>query len=341
MATIRDVAQRANVSISTVSRVLNGHKMISEETRQRVFRAVEELNYTPQPRGRTSRKLVRKTILVLTPNPVPQITSGIFKGARDLGYDAMITITQSDDEGSYIKYVEEGLFSGIVLLNVSLPSELSEYLLTKCPIVQCNEHDKFQQANLVTIDNRGAARDITNHLIEIGKRRLAYLTPQYNRPSQAKFALDREYGFKHALEENGLDNDPKLIFRIDYAKGNPNYGESVEKINSIIENLLSLPKGKRPDGFVCSNDRMAACCINTAKRMGFKIPDDVAVATFNNTYTCFMTDPHITSIEKPNFEMGYESAKLLVSVINEKPTVSKQVLLGHSIIQRGSTISTK
>ena len=75
--------------------------------------------------------------------------------------------------------------------------------------------------------------------------------------------------------------------------------------------------------------------------MGLRIPEDLAVTTFDNTFTCFMTDPFITSIKQPNFELGYESANLLVSVINEKPTVSKQVLLGHSIIKRGSSVITK
>ena len=108
MATIRDVAKKANVSISTVSRVLNGHKMISDETRQSI-KDFEELNYT-QTKGRASHKSNRKSSLCWTPSPVPQITNGIFEGARDHGYDAMITIAQSNNDGAYVKYVEEGLF---------------------------------------------------------------------------------------------------------------------------------------------------------------------------------------------------------------------------------------
>ena len=149
--------------------------MISDETRQKVLKTVGELNYTPKPRGRASHKSNRKSLLVLTPSPVPQITNGIFEGARDHGYDAMITIAQSNNDGAYVKYVEEGLFSGIVLLNIRLSSNISEFY-SKCPIVQCNEYDVFPKANLVTIDNSGATRDITNHLIETGKRRLAFIS---------------------------------------------------------------------------------------------------------------------------------------------------------------------
>lgn len=341
MATIRDVAKKANVSISTVSRVLNGHKMISDETRQKVLKTVEELNYTPKPRGRASHKSNRKSLLVLTPSPVPQITNGIFEGARDHGYDAMITIAQSNNDGAYVKYVEEGLFSGIVLLNIRLSSNISEFLLSKCPIVQCNEYDVFPKANLVTIDNSGATRDITNHLIETGKRRLAFISPQYIYGYQVKFALDREYGFRRALEESNIDLNPEFIVRTDFELGIENYREYVEKIHSIVRNLLSYPEDERPNGIVCSNDQIAASCINAAKAMGLRIPEDLAVTTFDNTFTCFMTDPFITSIKQPNFELGYESANLLVSVINEKPTVSKQVLLGHSIIKRGSSVITK
>ena len=340
MSTIRDVAKRANVSISTVSRVLNGHKMISEETRQKVFKSVEQLDYTPKSRGRASLKSDRKTILVLTPSPVTQITNGIFEGARDQGYDVMITIAQADDASKYAKYVDEGLFSGIVLLNIHLSPEMTQYLLSKCPIVQCYEYDMFPKTNLVTIDNCGATRDITNHLIKTGKRRLAFITPQYISGYQMKFAIDREYGFRRALEENDIKLNPKLIVRANCDMGIDNYSERIEKFNSIVTELLSFPDAERPNGIVCSNDQIAACCINTAKRMGFKIPEELAVTAFDNTYTCFMTDPYITSIGQPNFEMGYESAKLLISAITKRPVISKQILLGHSIIERGSSVAT-
>lgn len=341
MATIRDVAKKAGVSISTVSRVLNGHKLISDETKRQVMEAVESLNYKPRPRGRFSQNANKKTILVLTTSPVTQITNGICDAARQLGYDTMITITQPNDADAYVKYVEEGLFSGIVLLNMRLLPDISESILSKCPIVQCNEYEYFPKANLVTIDNNEATRDITNHLIEIGKRRLAFISPQYIYGYRIKFALDREYGFRRALEENGLELDHDFIIRTAFEARAGNFDEYIAKTNSIITELLSLPSTKRPDGIVCTNDVIAACCVNVAKKMGIKIPEELAVTAFDNTITCLLTDPHITSIEQPNYEMGYESAKLLISVIDEKPKVSKQVLLGHRLAKRGSSIITE
>jgi LacI family repressor for deo operon, udp, cdd, tsx, nupC, and nupG len=336
LATIRDVAKRAGVSISTVSRVLNGHSMISDETKRQVFEAVEFLNYTPKPRGRHSQKASKKTILVLTTSPIAQITSGICDAAKQFGYDTMITVTQPSDASAYVKYVEEGIFSGIVLLNIRLMPEISEALLSICPIVQCNEYEYFPKANLVTIDNNEATRDITLHLIETGKKRLAFLSPQYYPGYQIKFASDREYGFKRALDEQGLDINNDLIVRIAY---DPRNNESlIANINSVVVEMLSLPQDARPDGIVCTNDFIAACCINTAKKMGIRIPEELAVTSFDNSVNCLLTDPTITSIDQPYYEMGYESAKLLISVINEKPKVSKQVLLGHRLIKRGSSV---
>jgi len=341
LATIRDVAKKAGVSISTVSRALNGHDVISEETKQQVLEAAKALNYSMRPRGRHSQKAGKKTILVLTMSPVTQITNGICDAARELGYYTMITITQPNQANEYVKYVDERLVSGIVLLNMRLLPEISESLLSKCPIVQCNEYQYFPKANLVTIDNNEATRDITNHLIETGKRKLAFISPQYIYDYRIKFAIDREYGFRRALEENAIEVNPDFIIRTSFETGSGSIDEYVSKINAIVTELLSQPAEKRPDGIVCTSDVIAACCINVASRMGIRIPEELAVTAFDNTITCLLTCPYITSIEQPYYEMGYESAKLLISVIDEKPKVSKQVLLSHRIVKRGSSIKSR
>lgn len=340
MATIRDVAKKAGVSISTVSRVLNGRNMISDEKKQQVWDAVNSLNYTPKPRGRHTQKSGKnkKTIMVLTTSPVAKIIDGICDAARQFDYDTIITITHQNESNAYVKYVEEGLVSGIVLLNIRLLPEISESLLSKCPIVQCNEYEYFPRANLVTIDNIEATRDITTHLIATGKRRLAFISPQYHYGYRIKFAQDREYGFRRALEENGIEINNDNIIRTSFETAAGNFEEYIANTNSLITELLSRPEANRPDGIVCTNDEIAACCINVAKKMGIKIPEELAVTAFDNTITCLLTDPFITSIEHPNYEMGYESAKLLISVIDEKPKVSKQVLLGHKLAKRGSSI---
>jgi DNA-binding LacI/PurR family transcriptional regulator len=236
-----------------------------------------------------------------------------------------------------MKYVEEGLISGIILLNIRLLSELSESLLNWCPVVQCNEYENVPKANLVSIDNNGATREITEHLIKSGKKKLAFLSPQYAYGYPVKFAIDREYGFRQALEENGIQVNSDFIIRTDYTSTGGNNQESIAECNRIAEMLLTLPVSKRPDGIVCTNDIMAVCCINTAHKLGIRVPEELAVTAFDNTISCFLTTPNITSIEQPNYEMGYESAKLLISAIEEKPTISKRILLPHRTIIRGSS----
>jgi DNA-binding LacI/PurR family transcriptional regulator len=135
MATIRDVAQLAGVSISTVSRVLNGYPRISEDAKRSVFNAIEDLNYSPNTRGRGSQKSNNKMILVVSTSPKPEICSGICDAARDMGYDTLLTNTTPNSVGAYTKYVEDGLISGIILLNIRLLAEFSDSLPVSCPIV--------------------------------------------------------------------------------------------------------------------------------------------------------------------------------------------------------------
>jgi LacI family repressor for deo operon, udp, cdd, tsx, nupC, and nupG len=273
----------------------------------------------------------------MSTSPKPEIFSGICDASRDRGYDTLLTNTLPNAVGAYAKYVEDGLISGIILLNIRLLAELSDSLLARCPIVQCNEYENVPRANLVTIDNHGATREITEHLIGTGKRRIAFMAPEYAFGYPIKFAVDREYGFRQALEERGLEVNTDFIIRTDYSAFGANYRESVAAFNAAAERLLTLPASKRPDGIVCTNDIMAACCINTARKLGISIPEDLAVTAFDNSITCLLTVPEITSIEQPYYEMGYESAKLLISAIEEKPSITKRVLLDHSMIIRGST----
>jgi DNA-binding LacI/PurR family transcriptional regulator len=275
MSTIRDVAKRAGVSISTVSRVMNGYSMISEEARQSVLSAVKELDYRPSARGKALQRSKNKIILVVSTGPRQDICAGIIDAARSLGYDTLITITPPNAVGSYVKYAEEGLISGIILLNIRLMSEFSELLLAKCPIVQCNEYTNVPGADLVTIDNMGATREITEHLIKTGKRRLALIIPEYAYGYPVKFSVDREYGFKQALDQNGIEVNPEWIIRTDYHPGNMSSEQFISDLNVIIERMLTLPASKRPDGIVCTQDMTAACCVNTARKLGISVPEEL------------------------------------------------------------------
>jgi LacI family repressor for deo operon, udp, cdd, tsx, nupC, and nupG len=269
------------------------------------------------------------------------ITAGISEASRELGYDTLITLTQPNSAGTYIKYVEDGMIGGIILLNIRLLSDFSDSLLAKCPIVQCNEYENVPKANLVTIDNNGATREITEHLIKTGKRRLAFISPQSAFGYPVKFAIDREYGFRQAAEENGLEVNPDFIIRTEFTSSKLSHQEYITGLYAIAEKLLSLPKTKRPDGIVCTHDHMAACCVNVAQKMGIRVPEELAVTAFDNSVACFMTMPNLTSIEQPYYEMGYESAKLLISAIEDKPTIAKRVLLDHQMIVRGSSDASK
>lgn len=337
MATIRDVADRAGVSISTVSRVLNGYPLVSDETRQVVMATAKELDYTTNSRRHGSSINKNKTILVISTRTLMDINDGICKAAEEHGYDTLITLTTPNSADAYMKYVEQGLISGIILLNIRLYSELSDTLLSWCPVVQCNEYENVPKANLVAFDNNGATREITEHLINTGKKKLAFISPYYAYGFPVKFAVDREFGFRQALEENGLLLNDDLIIRTEFALSGDNYQDHVEECKNIARKLLTLPEDGRPDGIICTNDSMASCCVTVAQQLGIEVPGELAITAFDNSVDCFITTPQLTSIEQPHYEMGYESAKLLISAIEEKSSITKRVLLPHHLVIRGSS----
>lgn len=337
MATIRDVADRAGVSSSTVSRVLNGYSMVSDEMQALVMKAADELGYVPNSRGRPSLQSRNRTILVVSAAAPGDILAGINTFALEHGYETMVSIITPDTFRSYMRYVSSGTISGIILLNIRLEPEVLASTLEKCPVVQCNEYENVPEVSLVTFDNMYAAKDITEFVIKTGKKRPAFVTAQNAFGHAVKFLTDREYGFKQALEEAGIPITANSITKVNFAHKGESHEDFLTNLSDKIRNLLSLPKSERPDAFICMRDDLASCCLKTAQVMGISVPDELAITAFDNSSSCILAYPELTSVIQPFYDMGFESAKLLIDSINSGGSVQKRVLLNHKIIVREST----
>jgi LacI family transcriptional regulator len=308
--TIKDVAKKAGVSVSTVSKVINGNYKVSEKTKRKVLKAIEELNYLP---NFTARSLVLKktqTIGVVLPDIhgefFSEVIKGIDKKAREHGYHVLITSSHSD-----IKELDEVLFSlvngrvdGLIIMNPTLKtSHVESRLLKKLPIVLLNCCADMLDADIILIDNFTGAYNLTKHLLKHGHRKIALITgPEDNTDS-----IERLRGYKTALIDSGIEPSQTLIFQGDFTEKS---GYEAMKL------ITSLPE--RPTAVFALNDDMAIGAMMYAKKLGLKIPADMAIAGFDDIPMASYIHPSLTSVHVPIDKVGILAAEKLLNRIEGK-----------------------
>ncbi len=319
--TIKDVAQKAGVSVSTVSKVLNQNYPVSEKTRKKVLKAIQELNYTPNP---TARSLVLKkthTIGVILPDIhgdfFSEIIKGIDKKAREFGYHVLLTSSHSN-----LKELDEALLSlvngkvdGLIIMNPTLRTSYVETrLLKKMPVVLLNCCGDIQNADVILIDNYTGAYNLTKHLIKHGHRKIAVITG----PVDNFDSIERLKGYKDALREAGIEPVQEFEFRGDFTK---------ETGYEVMKAILALPE--KPTAIFALNDDMAIGAVQFAKKMGIKIPQDIAIVGFDDIPMAEYIQPSLTTVRVPMDKVGVLAAEKLFKRIRkeeEKPKFTKTIL---------------
>ncbi len=327
MATIEDVAALAKVSVATVSRVMNNSYVVSEEKRKRVLAAARDLDYQPSTFSRIRPKSTNKTLLIICTALIYEVVSGIQAEAEGLGYDVLIHYgSHRAEDLESIKILNEKMVDGIILLNIPLTQDQLKDLRKRCPVVQCGEYLGISNSYVVSINNKRSARDMVRHLLDIGRRRIAFVAP-YLDDGLPGFVRLRELGYRLALAEAGLASDPKLVIQADFDEQS-----AYEAAEAILE------MAPRPDAVFCANDHLAATCIHAFKEAGLKVPEDIAVAGFDNDEIAEIIRPPLTTISQPFFEIGCETAKLIHLLINDEISTGYHVMVDHELKIRESTV---
>ena len=330
MATIKDVARLANVSITTVSRVLNNKpEGVSEETRQRVLEVVEHLNYQP---NRVARGLVTRrtnTLGLILPditNPFfPEIARAVEDTANKHGYNIILCNTddRSDKEELYIRVLKSKCVDGIVFTSSSMPvfkhvKQLSDY---KMPFVLLDRHFYDEKLPGVYTDGYKGMYEITRYLLEMGHRKIAYIGGPHESPN----SMYRYAGFEQALKDYGLVLDKELVVEGNY------------KISGGSEGVLELLKRRRDfTAVVCANDIMAIGAMEVLKGAGFRIPEDVSVTGFDDVPMAKYVEPKLTTVAQPCYQMGEVATELLIKLVEGKPVKDTVITLKPKLIIRNS-----
>lgn len=329
MSTIRDIARRAGVSVSTASLALNGDDRVRNETRQRVLDAAHALDYHPMRAARSLSSGRTWSLHLLDPALGATLSSGFFTrflrglhdGAQAGGFTLTVTVPQDDDEARTIlkRMIAERWSDGVVLMN---PREhdalLADVVASGFPHVLLG---RSPVAGVSTIDNDNVAvaRDATRHLLHAGRRAPLLL----NGPIHRTFAQDREAGFRRACAEAGVEG---VVVHVD---GPP------DTVRPLLEARLTA--GTPVDAIVAVADPHALVAMRTLKERGRRVPDDVAIVGMNNDDLASFTDPSLSSVDLGAYDLGVGAVERLLATIDGAAPTTDQHLVGHTLIIRESS----
>ncbi len=330
--TANDVAKMAGVSPSTVSRVISNNPRISEPTRRKVLKCMEELGYYPNANARSLAIKKTGTVGIIIPttsedyfsNPFfAESLRGIIRGASKSGYDLLLSTNTEKGEELKItkKFVRGSKVDGIILMTSKVDDECIEYLKNidfPFSIIGSTDDEKINQ---VDNDNALAAYELTKHLIEIGRKRIAMIVGDINLVVSKK----RIKGYKKALSEANIDFDENLLFSGSFdEKTGYDYGVKISKINPL------------PDGLIVADDLVAFGAVKAFEDLEINIPKDIAVASFNNSVLAKHSNIPLTSVDINAFELGREAMNLLVDAIEDEVRGEK-ITIPYNIYKREST----
>lgn len=327
--TIYDVAREANVSMATVSRVVNGNPNVKPTTRKKVLETIERLGYRPNAvaRGLASKKTT--TVGAIIPDISSTFFSELTRGIEDIAtmYKYNIILSNSDQnkekELHLIDTMLEKQVDGIVFMGGEITEEhIQQFKTSRVPVVLAATHDETNELPSVNIDYETAAYEATKHLIETTKSQPAFITGGEHIQSNG---LKYE-GYIRALQDASIEIDEQLI-----VENESTYHGGISGVEQLLK-VENVPKS-----IFVTTDEMAIGVIHGIQDRGLHVPNDIEVFGFNNTRIALMVRPTLTTIVQPMYDIGAVAMRLLTKYMNKEEVDENTVILPHRIIERDST----
>lgn len=304
------VAEKAGVSIATVSRAFNDHELVKEETRSRIIQIARELNYKPSPIARGLSTQMTDTIGVILPDLVGEFFMDIIHGIDEEAYKAnsYVMLSSSHSERNMvetlIEFMASGRVDGVILMAPQMHKEVEALLKKfKRPIVLINCCSDLENVVNFQIDNYQGAVTCTDHLIDHGFKNLAIIKgPPANCDAQ-----ERYQGFRDTLEKNNIVHNNSFEVNGDFQIKSGYYG---------FMRLMS--QAQKPEAIFISNDMMAIGAYEAAKMLNIKIPGDIAIVGFDDIYLSKLLNPRLTTMHVPISELGSKAVNYLLKMINKE-----------------------
>ena len=324
--TIRDVAQRAGVSVATVSRVLNKSAAVGEAKRKRVEEVALALGYTPNPNALSLLGQSTGGIGVLLPYIAGDFFSGFLDGidraTSDAGY--YLIVSSSHRNVAEFRAVIQGLnrrVDGLIVMSTEVPARtVLGWLPGDLPVTFVNTDVSGVEADAVNFDNRGGARALTEHLLDRGHTRVAFLAG----PEGSLDAEDRLDSFRETLAARGLE--PTLVIPGDF---------TLESGRNAVAAILAADP--RPTALFAANDLSAYGVMSGVRDVGLSVPGDLAIAGFDDIQLTRFSSPTLTTVRAPVLEMGRMAIDRLLTRIRDEAPPTRPTLLPTEVVVREST----
>jgi LacI family transcriptional regulator len=329
MATMNDVARVANVSIATVSHVINGTRFVSAERVERVHAAMHELGYTPDATARSLRVGRTDTIGLVVPDNSNPFFAALARWIEEAGFEAGYTTIlansneRPDREHRYVSALVSKRVDGLILSPSRGDHVTLERLLhnARIPVVVVDRAASLPNADVVLYDNEGGSREAARYLMELGHRTIGCVAG----PADASSATERVTGFRRAIAEAGLPEQPVVEADFHFAGGR----EATARL---------LESGAAFTALFASNDLMAAGAVRELTARGIDVPGDISVIGFDDAPLAEMISPALTTMRQPLQDMAHTAVSLLLSrVTSADGGAPVRKVLPTSLVVRDST----
>ncbi|MFV0249139.1 MAG: LacI family DNA-binding transcriptional regulator [Tenacibaculum sp.] len=335
---LKKIAEILNISISTVSKALKNYNDVSKETKRKVRKVAQELNYVPNTFAVTLRTHQSKTIGVIIPTTVhhffSKIIEGIVKVAETKGY--LVILLQSNEKVALEKkQIDLLLNKGVDGIMISLSNETNSFEhLEKVknrgtPLVLFDKITKSINCSKVVIDDKKSAYQAVCYLVNKGHRRIAHFRGGLNPQN----SIDRFLGYRKALDDNGIPYDSSLVY---LCNNNADYKDGYNSAKKLIEDHTT-----KVDAIFAITDVIAIGAMKYFEDKNIKVPKDIAVLGFSNWFMSSIITPSLTTVNQPAYEMGVKSVEILIEEIYCKnkgvDIENKKLVIPTNLIIRNST----
>ena len=331
--TIQDVAEKANVSVATVSRVMNGNYPVKAETRETVLKVIKELNYIPNMQARELTKQKSTTIGVVVPSInnmfFTELVYGIENELKTNSLSIILACTNgdSDEEQKCVNNLISRNVSGIIVAGPgteNIKAKFYDNISHKIPLVFINSEYMDSNISYVSNDEASGAKISLNYLLDNNHKDILFVR------GKDSYSYDiKEKIYKEIMAKNF---DSSKIINI----GNGNTSDTVDNTMNIFLDILNNSSSTAV--FAC-NDLMAVGVLNACKKLGIKVPNEISIIGYDNIPLSKFVEPKLTTMDQNMFFLGANAAQLLVEKIDCDNKFSKRIILNNSLVERETVIS--
>ena len=331
--TLQDVAEKANVSVATVSRVMNGNYPVKSETRETVLKVIKELNYIPNMQARELTKQKSTTIGVVVPSInnmfFTELVYGIENELKTNSLSIILACTNgdSDEEQKCVNNLISRNVSGIIVAGPgteNIKAKFYDNISHKIPLVFINSEYMDSNISYVSNDEASGAKIALNYLLDNNHKDILFVR------GKDSYSYDiKEKIYKEIMAKNF---DSSKIINI----GNGNTSDTVDNTMNIFLDILNNRSSTAV--FAC-NDLMAVGVLNACKKLGIKVPNEISIIGYDNIPLSKFVEPKLTTMDQNMFFLGANAAQLLVEKINCDNKFSKRIILNNSLVERETVIS--